>query len=238
MNFKRLPPACAILLLIIALGCTDVIDKRLQKESFNEDVKAIEAKYADQYSQADFKALRNEGSNKLTASFFGNQKDKGITYRAILDTIRANRIKDDSIINAYNAAISNMADLLKMSMDSGQYIKGDAGAAYVYKLIWTNNSDKLLKLVAGTFEMRNPKGQLIKKIFLNQPANINPKETSSAGAYDYVMPSDKAADLAAFKFSDLKVSWIPSRIVFEDATEMVAPNKPGALILREMNDEK
>jgi len=236
-NQPRTAVYFAFFLLLFAFGCKDVIDKEMSKESFNNDYKAIEKKYASQYTAADFSKFKDEVSNQLTAQFLGINKGEGITYRALLDTIRANRMRDDSVIKVYNAALDKMAKTLKLSIDSGQYIKGDAGAAYVYKLKWTNHSNKLIKLVAGVFEIRNPSGQLVKKIQINQPATIQPKETSSTGAYDYVMTSDKSADLIAFKFSDLKVKWIPARIVFDDGSEMLAPDKPGALMLREMNAE-
>lgn len=211
---------------ILLFGCTDTINKKLSKDSFNDDVKTIKEKYAKDYTAEDFAEFRERASNKITAQLMGINKGENVTYKSILDTVKAQRLRDDSIMIIYNAELKKLNDALLISIDSGQYLKGPKGEAYVYKISWQNKTDKKVIALEGMFIIKSPLGDIVKKIYIKQNATILPKENGSAPMADDIFDWDKPDELAKYEFKNLKAEWKPEKIVFDDNSNIIAPDQP------------
>ena len=215
-----------LILGVIFVSCKDVIDKKLSKSSFNDDVEDIKGKHKDEYTAEDFKELTEKGGNKIVSQMMGINVDENITYKTILEDIKKERIKNEKIIKTYKDALSKLNNAVSFKIDSTQYLKGPKGEAFIYKIEVQNKTNKNLLFFEGKFKIYSPTNEIVKEIIIKGGEEIKAKKTLTAATYDLIYDWDKPEELARLKHNELKIVWEPEYLTFEGGDKMTAPTKP------------
>lgn len=216
-------------LLVALFSCKPAIDKTISKDSFNDDVKTIIKENAKDYTKEDFAEFREDASNKITSQMLGINKGQNITYKEILDTVKAHRLRNEAEISAYNRAVDELKTKIELHVIKAGMTKGDydIGDYFVATFTIKNISGKPISAYDGTIFVIDPmKNELAK---LNESSNktIAPSEVVQSEKQWNIF--QHPSQLQETPFEKLKFEWQINKIVFEDGTTMEAPRKPAAL---------
>lgn len=227
--------ALTLIVSVLLYGCTDPINKKISKETFNDDVKSIKEKHAKDYTDADFVEFRESLANKLAAQVLGFNKDENITYKQILDTVKAQRERDEAEIKSYNDAVAEVAKKVSLQVDSFRYTADIKYSSYQVNVRIINNTAKNITAFKGVIVLKNKAGEKIGAMQhagdegINIAANSSLAERFGTG----IEPTDNDAQLSTLKLSEITFVWMPQIIIFSDGSKLAAPEKPLALLKKE-----
>ncbi len=210
--------------VIVAAGmllaaCGSVLDKKFDLKTAKDDYAKIKADYKDEYTPEELAALSNDMATQAIA---GGSK----TYREMLDTIHADRLKYEAAMVGYNESVKKMEGALSLEITGSQTREGDYGIGDYFgmEMAIKNVSGKNIAAYSGVIEVQALTGTELgrfkqessKTITVGEKVN----ETSWWGIFKNV------ALLQESTTDKLKFFWIPQVIVFEGGEKLEAPQKP------------
>jgi hypothetical protein len=222
-----------VLLLITFCSCKNAIDKTLSKESFNDDVKTIVKENAKDYTSEDFAEFRENASNKITAQFLGINKKEKVTYRSILDTVKAHRLKDVAEIAAYNAAIKAIKEKIRFKILAGKYGEEEFSKGYAIGYSYTDNDSKNIEAFEVDIKAYDKLDNQVFHGFVKYTTPIKTGVVNKDVKAFYLLTEDDAETLKNTPYEKLRFDFVPTKIAFENGTKLEAPKKPYALIKKE-----
>ncbi|MCX6232635.1 MAG: hypothetical protein NTZ33_13950 [Bacteroidetes bacterium] len=202
-----------IVLVIILSGCKGVIDKKINKESFINDLKDIQLKYSNEYTSSDI----NELSDKGFSMYILNTAAENITYKQALDKIKSYRIEKELKIKSINDAVS-----IKF-IDKGN-LSNDDLKFNLFKLLIENKSKKDIKGLKFSI--------VIKNMFDNEIAIIDEEKTEllKANSKNEIIKKQLVSDVdlgssTIFNtdISKLKITYIINIVLFSDDSKIEIP---------------
>lgn len=220
---KRLVIISTVLLSLAFAACSD-LDKSYNKETVKEDLEAIK----EELDSADRKIL---GSALIRMALSeGGIEDK--TYAEILDQGRewekerlereeeAKRLADEAAAEEAERVKALTNAVMVTVFDKG-FTKHNYDDYITYKFAIQNKSDKNIRAIKGSVVFNNIFDEKIKQLdfVYDKPIKAKSKAVWDATSdYNQFMDSDKALKAKALK--DLKIVWVPEKIIFEDGTTL------------------
>lgn len=209
-------------LFVLVMSCSSPLDRPYKKDSLEEDV-------------VDLKKVLTEEELGMLAAYIGlksmtNDKMLGKTYGDLLDEAKQMReemqMQEEEEKRLAAKAMAEEAERIKklgaaltVSLYEKGFSKRDFQSFLKYKFAFENKTDKDIKAFKGRIVFNDLFGEEITKLDLTYddgvPANstINWKAES-----DYNQFISKDVTLKNKDLEDLKVVWIPEKIIFEDGS--------------------
>lgn len=207
------------LVVVFAASCTNVIDKKVNLKTAKEDFAKIKQEYKDKYTADEFAALSDD---------MGRQFIKGSskTYRELLDTIHAEKLRYDEVLKTYNAEIKKLQDAITITVTKSYAGKGNYGIGDYYNMLLDvkNTSGKDIAAYKGVIEVKSLTDTKLDGFMQESSKAITAGQTVQDGGawaiYKNVFQFREAST------DKLKFNWMPLTIVFADGTQIEAPTKP------------
>jgi hypothetical protein len=228
-----------LLLLAISLaGCSNPINRKIDKAHFADDLKDIEQKNGDDYTQADFAVLT------MMVGFMnatGTENIHGTTYKLILDTIKATRVQKaienvkavanyKKAFKFYDGQVAALAkDVSFQVIDKGVKANDAVG---IGKILWfnvsiLNSTGTPITAFKGTLVVSNIFGDELKQINITDDDGLDAGKTEITNeGIEYNEFDQGEVKIGETDISKLKFKWEPEEIIFKDGKTVKVPDEP------------
>lgn len=208
------------LLAILIISCSSPLDKPFKKDKLEEDIISIK----ESLSEDEFEIL----IGYITLKSFGDDKMLGKTYGSLLEEAKKLRIEmmkkeEEEKILAKQAKIEEaerikrLGEALTVSLFDKGFTKYDYQDYNTYKFIFENKTDKNIKAFTGQIFFTDLFDKEISNLSLTYDDGIKAKSTKKWNAQtDYNQFKDEHVSLKNKDIEDLKVNWVPKKIIFSD----------------------
>jgi len=225
----------AALLVVAVTSCNNVLDKKISKDSFLQDIQEIQKKDGDKYSSKDFAALAIGVS---LGNVPGISNLNG-TYRQALDTLKSSREKAeaDSIriaqkyqkdLKEYNDKVTALTKAINVTvLSKGSQPVNDFDQEFVFVYSLANGASQSITSFEGKIVSTDESGNLITPITIsyNNPIDAG-KTIQYRDTYDYNGLDVDQTTLMNTPLGKLRFNWEPLKVVFKDGTTITAPTEP------------
>lgn len=217
-----------LLAVLILSSCTNILDKKITKETIYEDMQEIRKKYANDYTEKDYEVIANY---VIGFAFLSEKKTFDKTYRDILDESKSNRI---AATEQYKKALQTYEEQVKATT---AYIdveiidrKAESDAYNIRK--WfslrvkiTNKSTRDISAFRILFETRDVFDKFIQGLSLKE-SNTLKSGSIIDDTYSWSADFGEAERLIHGDVSKLNITPVIAEIVFTDGTKIAIPDKP------------
>lgn len=164
----------------------------------------------------------------ITLKSLGDDKMLGLSYRDLLDDAKKLREEfkqqEEEEKSLALKAKSDEADRIKrlgstltVSLFAKDFSEYDYQEYITYKFAFENKSDKDIKAFTGTIVFNDLFDKEISNLSLTYDDGVLAKSTKSWDAQtDYNQFLEKDVTLRSKEIEDLKIKWIPEKIIFSD----------------------
>ena len=223
-------------MMVVLAACTSVLDKKINKDTFLQDIQEIHKKTGNQYSDMDY---TNLALGIGVGNVMGMQGLEG-TYREGLDHIKAAREKAtaDSIAKAqkylaelkiFNEKVGQLTKAINIVvLSKGTQTVNDYDEEFVFHYVITSGASQMVTGFWGKMITTDDSGNQLYSLDINSTEdNIGPGakiDVNNVGAFN-----DLDADqntLNNTPFEKLHFKWEPTKILFKDGTSITAPQEP------------
>lgn len=209
---------------ILLFSCSNVLNKTYSEDTFQEDM--IELK----------KSTSEENVEKvfgyILMSSFTNKPIIGKTYQEIIneaDKITEEKAKQEAEEKALaeKAKAEEMKRIEKLNksltvtlFDKG-FSKGDWESYLTYKFAFENKTDKDIKAFKGLMIIKDLFDGEITKVPMVYDGGVKANSIKNWDATtEYNQYNDSDKQLKNKEMKDLKISWTPEKIIFEDGSTL------------------
>jgi hypothetical protein len=217
-----------LLSVLLLTSCSDVLDKKITKETIPQDMQEIREKYADVYTEKDYDAV---AGYLIGAVLLSEKKILDKTYREVLDESKAKRIaaaeqyKKD--LQAYEEQIKAAAaclDIEVMDRNAGSDAYNIRKWLSLHVKI-TNKSTRDISAFRLLFETKDAFDKFIQNLSLE---NSNTLKSGAIVDDTYSWGADfgEAERLIRGDVSKLNITPVITEIIFTDGTKIAMPDKP------------
>lgn len=196
---------------VLFTSCTDPLDRKISKETLQEDAMAIKKKYGASYTNEDWEKLGSVVFAKILQEGFGFKND--ITYRAALDSIKYRRLR-------YEYVVKEMKGIINATITKAKSRKGDYGLNDYFDLGYTvyNKSGKDITAFKATISVKTQDGTNLINLEVENNNDIKAgKSINGGGSYPVF---ENVLQLKETPVDKLKFIWKPELIILENGETM------------------
>jgi hypothetical protein len=208
-----------LIFITVLASCSGPLDKKYNEETLAEDGKEI--KESGKLSEDDTKLM----AGWIVKAKLKGENLEGKTYADILNEAKDYK-KEQSILaekvkKEEEEKRQRLGAALTVAMYDKGYEKQDYDDYLTYSLAFENKTDKDIRAFKGSITMNDLFDVEIKTISLTIDNPIKAGQTYK-GTYtsDYNQFRGEDSRLKNKKMADLKVIWIPEKIIFTDGTTL------------------
>lgn len=212
------------LILAILVSCSSPLDKKFNEETSEKDLKEISAKLdsaelmllagsmirlkltGENLEEMTFREILENGKEWKEQMKIQEEEQRALAEKASKEEEnRMNRLTESVVVSCFHKSFTKV--------DYQDYIS--------YKFAIRNKTDKRVRAVKGVLRFTNLFGDEIKSInfVYDQPIPANSDATWNAQT-DYNQFIDSDVTLKNKDLKDLKVVWLPEKIIFEDGSTL------------------
>jgi len=202
---------------LLLLSCSSPLNKKYNEETLSEDAKEIKEKgklsEEDAQIMAGWIVRAKLSGDKLENKTYGEILTEAKDYNKEQELLAEKvRIEEEEKKNRLGTALT-------VAMYDKGYTKYDYQDYLTYSLAFENKSQKNIRAFKGSLIINDLFDSEIKSINLTIDDPIASGETFK-GTYtsDYNQFKDEDSRLKNKNIGDLKIVWIPEKIIFEDGT--------------------
>jgi hypothetical protein len=222
-------------------SCTEAIDKPINAESFQNDLKEIETAYASFYDSTDFAGLKFAvGLGSAFADEKGKEKMAEQTYRQLLDEFKSNREKREreraEKLAAYEHELAEwkkenerlkktiLAKVTKKGYEEGRY---GIEKYLSFTFSGENKTEKPVKAFRLAVIVSDVFDQELGKFSWEYEKDLAPgKSVEETIYYEYNRYKDGYPKMKSSAIKDLKFEWQPLKVIFTDGSSMEMKDEP------------
>ena len=208
-----------ILVAVLTFSCTNPLDKKYSKETFETDAKVI----------GESGKLSKEDASIMAAwimkSAFKGENLEGKTYNEIINEAKDYKKEQELLAEKVKLEEEEKRQKFASALTVAMYDKGYQESNYqeylTYSIAFENKTDKDIRALKGSISIQDLFDTEIKVINLTIDDPIKAGETFK-GTYTTNYNQFKADDtrLKNKDMEDLKVVWTPEKIIFADGTTL------------------
>jgi hypothetical protein len=207
---------------LFLISCSNVTDNTYSEDTFKEDL----PKLKETLNAEDFEML--EGYIMLSA--MGGQDMSAKTYKELIEDGKELKLKfeqqaEEERLLAEKAKQEQLQRAIKLnksltvSLFEKGFVKHDYQEYITYEFVIENKTDKDIRAFTGEFVMNDLFDEKIKTIGFTFDDGVKANSVINYSASsDYNQFTDSDVKLKSKKMNQLKVSWVPSKILFSDDT--------------------
>jgi hypothetical protein len=225
-------------LIVALISCTSIVDKRINKETFLQDIQEIHKKTGNLYTDDDY-------TNLVLGIGVGNVMGlKGIdgTYHEALDSIKATRERRtaDSTTKAqkyqqelkvYMDKVGQLAKVIAVTvLAKGSQSVDNIDQQFVFGYHVTSGASQIVTAFQGSIVIIGESG----KVLYAAPVDSYNDAIEPGKGYDFKEAADydstdgDQSTAMNTPLEKLRFKWMPSKIVFKDGTTLTAPDAPNS----------
>jgi hypothetical protein len=211
--------ALVFIAAVTLASCSNVLDKKVNLKTAKDDYAKIKEEYKDKYTAAELAALSNEMGKQV---FGGGTK----TYRELLDTIHAKRIRYEADLKVYTEAAKKLTDAISLTVTKSGMSKGPYNIGDDFSMLFDvkNTTSKNIAAYDGTVVVESLTGTELGRFRQETSKTLPAGQTLQDGGTWSVFSNVQLLQEATTE--KLKFTWTLRTIVFEDGTKLVTPIKP------------
>lgn len=204
---------------LLLLSCSSPLNKKYNEETLSEDAKEIKEKGG--LTEEDAQTL----AGWIVRAKLNDKKLDNKTYREILMEAKDYKNEQDLLAKKAKLEEEEKKQRLGATLTVAMYDKGyqeyDYQKFLTYSLAFENKSQKDIRAFKGSLTINDLFDSEIKSINLTIDEPIAAGEIHR-GTYtsDYNRFMDEDTRLRNKEMDDLKIVWIPEKIIFEDGTTL------------------
>jgi hypothetical protein len=205
---------------ILLVSCSSPLDKPFKKDNLEEDIIELKKSLSEDELQmlAGFIALKSLGDDKMLGKTYGDLLDEAKKLREELkkqeeeEKILAEKAKIDEV-----ERIKRLGGALTVSLFDKGFSEYNYQEYISYKFAFENKTDKDIKAFTGRIIFNDLFDKEISSLNLTYDDGIPANSTKNWNAQtDFNQFMDKDVALKNKDVEDLKVKWIPEKIIFSD----------------------
>lgn len=211
--------------MLLLLGCNNPLSKKYNKDTVQEDLKAINEKdtASSQIISATLIRYSLAGVN-LSDITYQKLLDDGTLFKHEIDKKNAEekalaekaRVEEEVKIKRLSKAV--VASVFSIKYETDQY---DIEKTIRYGVVMENKSGKEIRAIKGSFQFNDLFNSEIKSIDLTIDTPIKAgKILKDYYLTDYNQFNDEDDILLSKELSSLNIIWKPSKIIFKDGTTL------------------
>ena len=213
-----------LILSIIIISCSSPLDKAYTQESLAEDIVALK----ESLSEEELKTL---GGYIMKKSFSGDNM-LGKTYNDLLEEAKKLqeelRLQEEEEKKLAEKArieeaerIKRLGEALTVSFFDKGFSEYNYQKYITYKFVFENKTEKTMKAFTGEIKITDLFDKEIKSFSLTYDDGVPANSTKNWDAQtDYNQFKDEDVLLKNKDMEDLKIRWVPGKIIFSDNTTL------------------
>jgi hypothetical protein len=216
-----------ILLFVLAIliaSCSSSLDKPYKKDNLEEDVIELKKSLSEDELKmlAGYIALKSMGNDQMLGKTYGDLLGEAKTLREEM------KLKEEEEKRLAGKAkveeaerIKRLGGALTVSLFEKNFSKYNYQEYISYKFAFENKTDKDIKAFTGQIIFNDLFDKEISSLNLTYDDGVPANSTKNWNAQtDYNQFMDKDVKLKNKDIEDLKVKWIPEKIIFDDKTTL------------------
>jgi len=208
--------------LFLTVSCSNPLDKPYKKETLEQDIVDLK----DQLTEEEFKLL----SGYVVLASMSKENTMGLTYGDMLESakeLKAEREKAEKEqkelaereLKDQLDRTKRLNQALTVSLYKKDFFEYKYQEYLLYNFIFENKTDKKIKAFKGSVSLSDLFDKEIKSINLTYDNGIEPNSTAKwEGQSKFNQFIDEDVTLKNKDLEDLKITWSPEKIIFEDGS--------------------
>lgn len=209
-----------LLLVFLIIACSSPLDKPYKQDSLEEDMVELKKKLSeDELSAlAGYIVLKSMADDQMLGKTYGDLLNEAKQMKAVMLEQEAEEKKLAEKAKAEEAErIKRLGFAITVSLYEKSFAKFDYQEYIMYKFAFENKTDKDIRAFSGQLIFSDLFDTEINKITLTYDDGISAKSTVKWSAQsDYNQFIDKDVALKNKDLEDLKIRWVPEKIIFLD----------------------
>ena len=213
-----------VILSIIIISCSSPLDKAYKQDTLEEDIVVLKKSI----SEEELKTL----AGYIALKSFSGDDMLGKTYNDLLEEAKKLQEElrlqeEEQKILAEKAKIEEaekikrLGDALTVSFFDKGFLEYNYQEYITYKFVFENKTEKTMKAFTGEIKITDLFDKEIKSFSLTYDDGVPANSTKNWDAQtDYNQFIDEDVLLKNKDMEDLKIRWIPEKIIFSDNTTL------------------
>ena len=213
-----------LLLSVIIISCSSPLDKAYKQDTLEEDIVALK----ESISEGELTTL----AGYIALKTFSGDDMLGKTYNDLLN--EATKMQEDLKLQQEEEKklaekarieeaekIKRLGDALTVSFFDKGFSEYNYQEYITYKFVFENKTEKTMKAFTGEIKITDLFDKEIKSFSLTYDDGVPPNSTKNWDAQtDFNQFIDEDVRLKNKDIEDLKIIWIPEKIIFSDNTTL------------------
>lgn len=216
MKFTYLIPVLAIFIV----ACSTPLDKPYKEATLEEDIIELKKTLSEEELEilAGYVALKSLGDDKMLGKTYGDLLTEAKELRAELkkQEEEQERLAEQAKIEEAER-IKRLGEALTVGLFAKDFMKYNYQEYITYKFAFQNKTDKDIRAFTGTIYINDLFDKEITNFSLTYDDGVPANSTKNWNAQtDYNQFIDKDVTLKGKDIDDLKIKWVPEKIIFSD----------------------
>lgn len=212
------------IITILIISCSSPLDKPYKKDNIEEDVIELKKSLSEDELEilTGYIALKSLGNDKMLGKTYGNLLDEA---KELKEELRLKREEEKKLAEKAKIEEAEKVKRLGGALTVSLFEKGFAKYNYqdyiTYKFVFENKKDKDIKAFTGQIIFNDLFDKKISSLNLTYDDGVSANSIKNWNAQtDYNQFMDKDVALKNKDVEDLKVEWIPEKIIYKDGSTL------------------
>ncbi len=213
-----------LVITILIVSCSSPLDKPFKKDNLEEDVIELKESLSEEELNmlAGYIAIKSLGDDKMLGKTYGNLLDEA---KNLKEELRLKKEEEKMLAEKARAEeaekIKRLGGALTVSLFEKGFSKYNYQDYITYKFAFENKKDKDIKAFTGQIIFNDLFDKKISSLNLTYDDGVPANSTKNWNAQtDYNQFMDKDVALKNKDVEDLKIEWIPEKIIYKDGSTL------------------